>query len=153
MTRIGITLSAWVSDSPIWIPLPCSRKCRRSNERYSCSTWTVIIISSIKHRLRESRQVIWKSIWTKTMQLVKQERMQKLKLYYLHIDFGIKPFVQGLFDGGVQNWYLKQTQSTWPGKDKRSCPGPRTRNTCHINCYKQNNVHNCHNWCNEKWVI
>jgi hypothetical protein len=26
----------------------------------------------------------------------------KLKLYYLHIDFGIKPFVQGLFDGGVQ---------------------------------------------------
>ena len=33
--------------------------------------------------------------------------MQKLKLYYLHIDFGIKPFVQGLFDGGVQNWYLK----------------------------------------------
>ena len=25
----------------------------------------------------------------------------KLKLYYLHIDFGIKPYVQGLFDGGL----------------------------------------------------
>jgi hypothetical protein len=27
--------------------------------------------------------------------------------YYLHIDFGIKQFVQGLFAGGVPYWHLK----------------------------------------------
>ena len=31
----------------------------------------------------------------------------KLKLYYLHIDFGIKQFVQGLFAGWVPYLHLK----------------------------------------------
>jgi hypothetical protein len=31
----------------------------------------------------------------------------KRKLYYLHIDVGIKQFVKGLFAGGVPYWHLK----------------------------------------------
>ena len=54
---VGITLSAWVSDSPFWIP--CSRKCRRSNEWYSCSTWRSSSWQLLWH---------WQSSWNKTMQ-------------------------------------------------------------------------------------
>jgi hypothetical protein len=66
----------------------------------------------------------------------------KLKLYYLHIDFGIKPFVQGLFDGGVQYRHhrvLDQEKTNDLVKDQEQ-KIPAT-----LIVINKNNVHNCHN--------